>query len=131
MSINNVHLEGNLGRDAEERITQQGKRRCKLSVATSFGEGEKERTTWHNVVCRKEEDVDWCLANLKKGARVKVLGWNDNYSFDGKDGKKVYFHEVVVRTIEAVEGTARKAKEEIENGAVKPGAGPDDEDIPF
>jgi len=49
--INNGHIIGNLGQDAEIRYTQSGMAVANLSVATSANNASGERTTeWHRVV---------------------------------------------------------------------------------
>ena len=55
-SINRVTLLGNVGRDPESRVTQDGRNVVSMAVATSEtwndkGSGERqERTTWHRIV---------------------------------------------------------------------------------
>lgn len=97
-SVNKVILLGNLGRDAETKFTPSGVSVTRFSVGTNRSwkdqqTGEwKEEANWTNVVLWRQEN----LANyLTKGQRVYVEGRLRNYSYDDKEGKKVYATEVV------------------------------------
>jgi single-strand DNA-binding protein len=97
-SVNKVILIGHLGRDAETKFTPSGVAKTQFSVATSRRwkdqqSGEwKEETNWTNVILWRSENV----ANyLLKGKQVYVEGRLRSYSYDDKDGKKVYATEVV------------------------------------
>jgi len=71
--MNIVVIKGNIGSDAKERVTPNGKKFVSFSVATNYrGEGEDARTDWHNVVV-------WGFhaeraKQLKKGDNVIVVG---------------------------------------------------------
>jgi single-strand DNA-binding protein len=97
-SVNKVILIGHLGKDAETTFTPSGIARSRFSVATSRRWKDqqtgdwKEETDWSNVILWRGENV----ANyLLKGKQVYVEGRLRNYSYDDKDGKKVYATEVV------------------------------------
>lgn len=97
-SVNKVILLGNLGRDAETKFTPSGVSVTRFSVGTNRSwkdqqTGEwKEEANWTNVVLWRQEN----LANfLTKGKQVYVEGRLRNYSYDDKEGKKVYATEVV------------------------------------
>lgn len=97
-SVNKVILLGNLGRDAETKFTPSGASVTKFSIGTNRSwkdqqTGEwKEEANWTNVVLWRQEN----LANfLTKGKQVYVEGRLRNYSYDDKEGKKVYATEVV------------------------------------
>jgi single-strand DNA-binding protein len=101
-SVNKVILIGHLGRDAETTYTPAGVAKSRFSVATSRRwkdqqSGEwKEETDWSNVILWRGENV----ANyLTKGKQVYVEGRLRNYSYDDKDGKKVYATEVVAEDV--------------------------------
>jgi single-strand DNA-binding protein len=101
-SVNKVILVGNLGKDAETTYTPSGVARSRFSVATSRRwkdqqSGDwKEETDWSNVILWRGENV----ANyLTKGTKVYVEGRLRNYSYDDKDGKKVYATEVVAEDV--------------------------------
>jgi single-strand DNA-binding protein len=111
--INRVQLMGNLGKDPELREFDNGKRRVRLNLATSerfeFGTGVgKENTQWHAVVAwgKTAEQV---MQVLKKGSRISLDGRLVHGSYDGKDGQKRYFTEVVMNNFELVERKAEVA----------------------
>lgn len=97
-SVNKVILVGHLGRDAETSFTASQVSVTKFSVATSRRwkdqqSGEwKEETDWSRVVLWRAENL---AQYLTKGKQVYVEGRLRNYSYDDKDGKKVYATEVV------------------------------------
>ena len=79
----------------------------KFSVATNRRwkdqqTGEfKEETDWHNVVLWRQEN----FANfLTKGKQVYVEGRLQTRNYDDKDGKKVYFTEVVADDVILLSG---------------------------
>lgn len=97
-SVNKVILIGHLGKDAETTYTPGGVARSRFTVATNRRwkdqqSGDwKEETDWSTVVLWRGENV----ANyLLKGKQVYVEGRLRNYSYDDKDGRKVYSTEVV------------------------------------
>lgn len=97
-SVNKVILIGHLGRDAETRFTTGGAAKTTFSIATNrrwkdqqTGEW-KEETDWHNIVMWRQENV----ANyLTKGVQVYIEGRLQTRNYEDKEGKKVYFTEVV------------------------------------
>ena len=97
-SVNKVILLGNLGKDAETKFTPNGVARSTFTLATSRRwkdqqSGEwKEETDWHNILLWRAENV----ANyLTKGKQVYIEGHLQTRSYEGKDGQKKYFTEVV------------------------------------
>src|SRR5215831_5522394 len=106
-SVNKVILVGHLGRDAETKFTPAGVPVSKFSIATNRRwkdqqTGEfKEETDWHNVVLWRQEN----LANiLTKGKQVYVEGRLQTRTYDDKEGKKVYFTEVVADDVILLSG---------------------------
>src|SRR5262245_53973502 len=101
-SVNKVILIGHLGRDAETAYTASQTSVTKFSVATNRRwkdqqSGEwKEETDWSRVVLWRGENV---APYLTKGKHVYVEGRLRNYSYDDKDGKKVYATEVVAEDV--------------------------------
>ena len=153
-SVNKVILVGHLGRDAETKFTTGGTAKTTFSVATSrrwkdqqTGEW-KEETDWHNIVLWRSEN----LANyLTKGKQVYVEGRLQTRSYEDKDGKKVFFTEVVAEDVlllssrgaegvaagseapmaSAPRGPQRVPAAPAEEGPA-PGSGPiTDDDVPF
>lgn len=99
-SLNKWFGIGRLGRDAEQSFTAAGKSVTKFSVATeySYKKGEEwvTDTNWTNCTQWNAEKL---APYLLKGTQISVEGRLRNYSYDDKDGKKVYAMEVVVENV--------------------------------
>jgi len=114
-SVNKVILIGNLGRDAETKITPSGTAMTRFSVATTRSwkdqqSGEwKEETNWTNVTLWRQENV----ANyLTKGRQVYIEGRIQTRSYEDKEGKKVYATEVVADDVILLGGRGDSAPAE-------------------
>ena len=81
-------VTGNLGRDPETRVTNNGKAMASFSIGSSSkGRDGEYETTWVEVTCFEAlaEGVD---QNLKKGDKVVVTGNLKLETFDKRDGTK-------------------------------------------
>ncbi len=102
-SVNKVILVGNLGKDPEIKVMQNGGKICNLSIATSENwtdksTGErKEKTEWHRVVVFNENIVKVCENYLKKGAKVFIEGQLETRKWQDQQGQDKYSTEVVLR----------------------------------
>ena len=123
-SLNKVMLIGNLGSDPEIRMTPNGSKVAKFSLATSrTWEGKdgskQEKTDWHRcTVFGKLADVveQW----IHKGDRLYVEG-RIEYFQTGEDDLKKYFTDIIVQEFVMLGGSA-------ENKKVAPSSKPD---LPF
>jgi single-strand DNA-binding protein len=98
-SINRVTLKGNLGKDPEIKILNDGSSMATFSVATSETwkdvKGDKqERTQWHNVVVWPKLAVE-IAKTLRKGSTVMLEGQLQTRSYE-QDGQKRWTTEVVL-----------------------------------
>jgi len=84
-SLNQVHLVGHLGRDAETKSFASGSAVTQFSLALSCGTKDKPKTAWVNVKVWNAAPV---VQELQKGAAVMVEGRLEEESWEGKDGKK-------------------------------------------
>jgi single stranded DNA-binding protein len=87
--INQVTLEGRLGRNPDVFMAQNGRQVAKFSLATSStwkdeaGEWQT-KTYWHSVVVHRESTICW-INVLKQGDLVRVEGkltyhyWTDRH----------------------------------------------------
>jgi single-strand DNA-binding protein len=102
-SVNKVILVGNLGRDPEVRLLQDGSKVVHISVATSERwkdrqSGEpKERTEWHRVVIFNERLAEIAERYLRKGSKVYLEGALQSRKWTGNDGQERYTTEVVLQ----------------------------------
>ena len=122
-SVNKVILVGHLGKDAETKFTQGGTPVTKFTIATGRRwkdqqSGEwKEETDWHNVVLWRAEN----LANyLLKGKQVYIEGRLQTRSYEDKDGKKLWFTEVVAEDVILLGGRTGEAAAGMGEGASGP-----------
>ena len=98
-SVNKVILVGNLGKDAEVRVTPGGQSVASFSIATTENwtskEGEKkEQTEWHRIVFF-DKLAEIAGEYLKKGRSVYVEGRLQTRKWTDKDGVEKYTTEIV------------------------------------
>ena len=95
-SVNKVLLVGNLGRDAEVKVTASGQSVASFSIATTetwTKDGEKkEKTEWHRIVLWGRQ-ADTLQPYLTKGKQIYVEGRLETRNWE-KDGQKHYTTEV-------------------------------------
>jgi len=105
--LNKVMLMGNLGKDAEVRLTQSNKKRVSFSLATTRrfrnpNTGEmQDDTAWHNIVAwdKLAERIE--KLGIKKGTplfvegRVSYRQWNDPQT-----GQKYNMTEILMDNFE-------------------------------
>ena len=101
-SLNKVMLIGNLGRDPELRSTQNGRRICNLSLATSESWPDRttgdrqERTEWHRVVIFNERLVEIAERYLRKGSKILIEGKIRTRKWTDQSGQDRYSTEVIL-----------------------------------
>lgn len=103
MSVNKVILVGNVGRQPEIRITQDGRKIAVFSIATSdkwkdkSSKSIKEKTEWHRVVILSEGLVTIVEKYLKKGNRVYVEGMLQTRKWVDKQNIERFSTEVILQ----------------------------------
>ena len=104
MDLNKVMFIGNITSDPETKATPSGVSFTKFSIATNRRwkdqqTGEmKEDAQFHNVVAwRGLSDVISKYAH--KGKKVYIEGRLTHRSYDGQDGQKKYWTEVVAENV--------------------------------
>jgi len=101
-SINKVILVGNLGKDPEIRMAQDGTKIASLSIATSeqwrdkSTQERKERTEWHRVVIFNGNLAEVAEKYLRKGSKVYVEGQLQTRKWTDQSGQDKYTTEVVL-----------------------------------
>jgi single-strand DNA-binding protein len=159
-SLNKVILIGNVGADPEVRSTTNGSRVAQFNLATSrrwnsqTGE-QQEKTEWHRIVAWERKNAgagdpfNVIERFIKKGDKLYVEGEIEYRSYDDKDGVTKYITEIRPREVimlgggggggggEGGGGGFQKAKVAAKTGGSDyedfedPGAGGDDDDLPF
>lgn len=103
--LNKVLLIGNTGKDPEFAVTQTGRKRATLSLATTRryrdANGEqKEQTDWHNLVAwGKTADIIESLG-VHKGMPLFIEGTLSYRSWNDQNGQKRYATDVVIETFQ-------------------------------
>jgi single-strand DNA-binding protein len=140
-SVNKVILVGNLGRDAEVKVTASGQSVASFSIATTetwTKDGEKkEKTEWHRIVLWGRQ-ADTLQPYLTKGKQIYVEGRLETRQWEKweKDGQKHYTTEIKADRIVLLGGGSRGG-ERVERSdmsysdAIKDPAPITDDDIPF
>ena len=140
-SVNKVILVGNLGKDAEVRVTPGGQSVASFSIATTENwtskEGEKkEQTEWHRIVLWGKS-AESLQPYLTKGKQIYVEGRLQTRNWE-KDGQKHYTTEVKADRIVLLGGGGRGGAERSVDRAEGTYADPlkepapiTDDDIPF
>ena len=105
-SVNKVILVGNLGKDAEVRVTPGGQSVASFSIATTENwtsrEGEKkERTEWHRIVLWGKA-ADSLQPYLVKGKQIYLEGRLQTRQWE-KDGQKHYTTEIVASEMQMLD----------------------------
>jgi single-strand DNA-binding protein len=101
-SVNKVILVGNLGKDPEMRMTQEGGKIATFSVATSEywkdkeTQERKDRTEWHRIVIFNEKLADVAEKYLRKGSKVYLEGQLQTRKWTDQAGIEKYTTEVVL-----------------------------------
>ena len=92
---NNIDFAGRLIADP---TVNEAKTRCTFALIRNFG-GEKAPVILNFTMFLKDALPKW----MKKGAAVVAHAFFNPDVYTNKDGKKVYRHEIVVKTVEQAE----------------------------
>ncbi len=138
-SLNKVMLIGNLGGDAENRMTVNDVPVTSFSLATTHSYKGKDGnwvndTTWHNVVAFNLSD--YMRDKLKKGKKFYVEGRLNKRSYENKQGQTVYITEIIAEKLIPLDAAGQsegfKASEpKAEYSNVPPDTADAGEDLPF
>ncbi len=102
-SINKVILLGRLGGDPEIRVSQEGNKIARLSLATSESwkdkttNEKKEKTDWHRVVIFSKGLAEVAEKFLKKGSLVYIEGQIKTRKYTDQSGTEKYTTEIVLQ----------------------------------
>ncbi len=97
---NSVRLIGNLGGNPEVKTLDKGNKVAKFTIATNETYSDKEgkkvtETQWHNIVAWGKS-ADIVEEFLSKGSEVAIEGKLTTRTYEGKDGDKKYFTEIIM-----------------------------------
>lgn len=102
-SINKVILLGRLGADPEIRVSQDGKKIVRFSLATSESwkdkstNEKKEKTEWHKIVIFSSGLAEISEKYLKKGSLIYIEGQISTRKYTDQSGLEKYITEIVLQ----------------------------------
>ena len=102
-SINKVLLLGNLGSDPEIRVSQEGNKMARFSIATNETwkdkntNEKKDRTEWHRIVIFSPGLAEIAEKYLKKGSLIYIEGQLRNRKYTDQSGMEKNISEVVLK----------------------------------
>ena len=102
-SINKVILLGRLGADPEIRVSQDGKKIARFSLATSESwkdkstNEKKEKTEWHKIVIFSSGLAEISEKYLKKGSLIYIEGQITTRKYTDQSGVEKYITEIVLQ----------------------------------
>lgn len=145
-SVNKVILVGNLGRDAELKVTPSGFPISTFSLATTDRRRDKdtnqwqEKTEWHRIKLLGKQ-AESLKDYLKKGKQIYVEGRLETRSWDDKDGQKRYTTEIIADRIQllgSAGGGSSRSRDDYDggfdggyDGGAAGGFEAPDDDVPF
>ena len=103
-SLNKVILIGNVGKEPEIRVTQEGKEIVTFPLATTEtwkdrnSRERREKTEWHRVVVFIPALVNIVRNYVNKGARIYIEGSLQTREWNDQSGIKKYTTEIVLQT---------------------------------
>jgi single-strand DNA-binding protein len=102
MFINSITLQGNVGKDAETRFTEQGLAVTTFTLATSHG----DVTEWHRIVAF--DDLAEEMRKIKKGQFMQVTGELRSRKYTDPEGLVHTVWNIHARTFEIKQRPARR-----------------------
>ena len=104
VTLNEVRLIGNVGKDPDIRQTQEGKEVVSFTLATSdvwydktTGE-KKEKTEWHKIVIFIPQLVSVIKTHVKKGTRLFISGALQTRKWQDQSNIEKYVTEIVLQS---------------------------------
>lgn len=97
--MNKVILTGRLTRTPEMKHTDSGMAVCRFTLANNKGYGEKQKTTFINIVTFAKT-AENCDRFLLKGSKVAVVGELEIRQYTSNEGQTKYVTEVIANEVE-------------------------------
>ena len=99
MNVNKVILVGRAGRDPEARETGKGDTVANLSLATSSGYGDNEKTDWHRVTFFGKV-ADTVVQYVKKGQEIYIEGRISYSKYTDREGIEKYSTDIIAYSMQ-------------------------------
>ncbi|CAL7962437.1 Single-stranded DNA-binding protein [Alphaproteobacteria bacterium] len=107
-TLNKVVLIGNVGKDPEIRLTQEGKEIASFPLATSDAwkdktSGErKEKTEWHKIVVFVPQIVEIAKNYVRKGSKLYIEGSLQTRRWLDQSNVEKYITEILLQSYNSV-----------------------------
>lgn len=111
--MNNVYISGNVGKDPEQRTTQNGVKVATYTLAcyrANPKDKDKPLTDWYNIVAWGDT-ADQVMNNVKKGSKILVTGRFQTRNYQDKDNKTVYTTELMQSELWLAPNKEKKAED--------------------
>ena len=143
VSLNKVTLIGNVGKDPEVRLTQEGKEIVTFPLATTENwkdknSGERrEKTEWHRVVVFIPALVNIIKSHVNKGSRIYIEGSLQTREWNDQTGIKKYTTEIVLQTYNSTvillgnKNSNKSSNEEIVHDSTDINEDDNDDKVPY
>ena len=117
MSINQVVLQGNLGKDPDLRYTQSGKAVATISIAVkrNFPTNGEYLSDWINVVFWGKQ-AETVAKKFQKGSEIIVTGSIQTRSYENNQGQKIYVTEINANSFSFTSGSRQNGGNSQNNG---------------
>ena len=122
MNVNKVILVGRAGRDPEARETGKGDTVANLSLATSSGYGDNEKTDWHRVTFFGKVAAT-VVQYVKKGQEIYIEGRISYSKYTDREGIEKYSTDIIAYSMQMGQ------KGNTPSSSQSPSS--DDDDLPF
>lgn len=97
--MNKCIISGNITRPVELKHTQGGMAICRFTIANNRGFGEKQKTSFINVVTFNKT-AENCEKYLSKGSKVAVIGELEIRQYTDNEGQNKYMTEIIANEVE-------------------------------
>jgi len=133
-SMSKIMIIGNVGRDAELRMTPNGRAVCEFSVAVNrvmgSGESRKEETDWYRVSCWGRQ-AETAQQYVRKGTQIFVLGRFQPRTYVDKSGANRVSYDISADDFQLLSGRPAGEGGMPAGGAPAPSGQFDPDEIPF
>jgi single stranded DNA-binding protein len=110
-----IVVVGNLGKDAVQHSTKQGKVFWTFSVAVTekwgAADNRRESTTWYEAALWEDQGAG-VVEFLKKGKQVMVVGKPGSRAWKASDGTAMSTNTITVRTVQLLGNSGGSRREE-------------------
>ncbi len=133
-SMSKIMIIGNVGKDAEMRMTPNGKAVCDFSVAVNRrgGQGGQEVTDWYRVSCWGRQ-AEIAQQYVRKGTSIFVEGQFEPRAYTDKSGANRVSNDIQFASFTLL-GSRQAGEGGMGSVAEQPGGAPptfDPDEIPF